>query len=84
MCTVLNNDYSVFDCGCGTSSQLTPVAVMSPTSMGCRTATPTRAPSTPVMMGNSDPPICAKTKTNDTAVVLMSAGKILVPTDMAS
>jgi hypothetical protein len=34
-------------------------------------------------MGNSDPPICAKTNTNEMAVALMSAGNILVPTEMA-
>jgi len=60
-----------------------PVAVINPTSIGCNTVTPTLAPRTPVTMGKSEPPICAKTNTNEMAVVLISAGKILVPTDMA-
>ncbi len=51
--------------------------------MGCMTETPTWAPSTPVTMGNKEPPICAKTKTKEMAVALMSAGKSAAPTEMA-
>ena len=36
--------------------------------MGCRTPTPALDAMTPVMMGKKDPPICANTKTNASAV----------------
>jgi len=59
------------------------MATIKPTRMGCITATPACAPSTPVTTGKKDPPVCANTKTKDMAVALMSAGKSLVPTEMA-
>lgn len=51
--------------------------------MGCMTDTPTCAPSTPVTMGNREPPIWAKTKTKEMAVALIFAGKTAAPTEMA-
>ena len=49
--------------------------------MGCRTCTPARAAMTPVMMGNKEPPICAKRKTKASAVACISGGKSLEPTE---
>lgn len=48
----------------GRSNQLTAVALNRPTSIGCKTLTPTRAAMTPVIAGKMDPPICPRTKTN--------------------
>jgi hypothetical protein len=36
----------------------------------------------PVITGNNEPPICANTKTNESAVERISAGKSLEPTEM--
>lgn len=48
----------------GRSNQLTAVALNNPTSIGCKTLTPTRAAMTPVIAGKMDPPIWPRTKTN--------------------
>ena len=76
-------NYSILAWECGTSSQVTAVALIRPTKTGCMTETPTCAPSTPVAMGKNEPPVCAKTKTNESAVARISGGKILVATDTA-
>lgn len=64
-------------------NQVTIVTAINDTSIGCSTHTPTEVDSRPVMIGNSDPPICAKTKARASAVDLVSEGNSLEPTDIA-
>jgi len=52
----------IFPAVLGTSHQLTPVAMDRPTRIGCRTLTPALAAITPVTVGKSEPPACARTK----------------------
>lgn len=52
----------------GISNQLIAVATRRPTRIGWRTSTPAEAEMIPVMMGKTEPPICAKTKTKARAV----------------
>lgn len=54
--------------GIGTSNQETLVATRSAQRTGWRTDTPALAATRPVMIGNKQPPSCAKTKTNAKAV----------------
>jgi len=63
------------------SSQAIAVAPNSPTSMGCKTATPLCEARTPVATGKMEPPICAKTKTKARAVDRISGGKSFEPTE---
>lgn len=71
----------VFPLGCGTNNQLMVMAAIKPTRMGCVTDTLVRAPRTPVRMGKTDPPIWAKTNTNEMAVALISMGNSWAPTE---
>lgn len=64
-------------------NQVTIVTAINDTSIGCSTHTPIEVDNRPVTMGNSDPPICAKTKTSASAVDLVSDGNNLEPTDIA-
>lgn len=54
--------------GIGTNNQETLVATRSAQRTGWRTDTPALAATRPVMIGNKQPPSCAKTKTNAKAV----------------
>jgi hypothetical protein len=64
-------------------NQHTRVTAMSDTRTGCNTQTPILVLSSPVMIGKRDPPICAKTKTIESAVDLVSDENNLDPTDIA-
>jgi hypothetical protein len=64
-------------------NQHTVVTTINDTRIGCRTHTPMLVLSSPVTIGKTDPPICAKTKTNDSAVDLVSDVNNRDPTDMA-
>ena len=59
-----------------------PVATISPTSTGCKVATPNLALSTPVTTGNRDPPTWANTNRNEMAVELVSGENSRDPTEM--
>lgn len=65
--------------GLGINIQLTPVDTRSPTRIGCMTLTPAVAEMTPVMMGKTEPPICANTKTMANAVACISLGNSFEP-----
>jgi hypothetical protein len=64
-------------------NQHTKVTAISDTRIGCRTQTPIFVLSSPVIIGKRDPPICAKTKTIESAVDLVSDENSLDPTDIA-
>ena len=70
------------DLGLGTSAQLIVVAASRAMRIGCRTATPTAEATTPVIIGNREPPIPAKTKTKASAVECSSGGKSFDPSEM--
>jgi hypothetical protein len=69
--------------GFGTRNQHTVVTTISDTKIGCRTHTPMLVLSRPVTIGKTEPPICAKTKTRDSAVDFVSDVNNREPTDMA-
>jgi hypothetical protein len=69
--------------GFGTINQHTMVTTISDTKIGCRTHTPMLVLSSPVTIGKTEPPICAKTKTRDNAVDFVSEVNNREPTDMA-
>ena len=64
-------------------NQHTMATTISDTRIGCRTHTPMLVLSSPVTIGKTEPPICAKTKTKDSAVDLVSDVNNLDPTDIA-
>jgi len=64
-------------------NQHTRVTAINDTRTGCNTQTPILVLRSPVMIGKRDPPICAKTKTMESAVDLVSDGNSLEPTDIA-
>jgi hypothetical protein len=59
------------------------VTAISDTKIGCNTFTPNLVLRRPVIIGKTDPPICAKTKTMESAVDLVSDGNNRDPTDIA-
>lgn len=69
--------------GLGIMNQHTMVTAINDTRIGCNTHTSILVLSCPVMTGNADPPICAKTKTIESAVDLVSLVNNLDPTDIA-
>jgi hypothetical protein len=64
-------------------NQHTTVTTINETRTGCKTQTPILVLSSPVIIGNRDPPICANTKTIESAVDLVSDKNNLDPTDIA-
>lgn len=64
-------------------NQHTKVTAINDTRTGCNTQTPILVLSSPVMIGKRDPPICANTKTIESAVDLVSDENNLDPTDIA-
>ena len=70
------------DFGDGTRSQVTAAATYRATSIGCKTATPTRVARMPVMIGKVDPPICPMTNTKGRAVEWMVGGNSFEATEM--
>jgi hypothetical protein len=69
--------------GLGIENQQTVVTAINDTKIGCNTFTPNSVLRRPVIIGKIDPPICAKTKTMESAVDLVSDGNNRDPTDIA-
>lgn len=63
-------------------NQHTRVTAINDTRIGCNTQTQILVLRSLVMIGKSDPPICAKTKTIESAVDLVSDENNLEPTDI--
>lgn len=68
--------------GIGTNNQEIAVATKSAQRTGCRIPTPALAATSPVMMGNMQPPSCANTKTKAKAVDWIRGLNSLEPTSM--